>query len=650
MANGYGSSSNTSTPNGNTLVAPAGYHYMENGELMSDAEHFELYGARVISSFDLDLSDIASVGENRAFSIVGDLGAEFRLDIKDNTTGYHYNFVTNVFQAANTFLDVKLDKTEYSSNINFPAITGSDDQYDVFFYAKPGTVHASYNEVRFGDGSLDINGSTGSNSLMIQKVLYQYAALALTLSSMSHNSSVAGTAGTSAISIDRGKPKVSTAFSLTYTAATTAAYRVLKQPTEADVLAFVSPVIGAEPSFIQSEDVFPINSARAAFTGDDVNGAVTSGAIIRIDGTVSGNVIVGDKLQTGKLSGTTAQESDGVKVILTAAVAGIMAVGDQIRGNAFLDAEFITVAALDPDGDNDQEFSMSQEVQIDGDVELTFVGEVNRKVVIVRNLDPTSGTNSANKFTISEDIQFRDNVPLSFFTRLNYRWPITNFAHILQKGMTVLPATNITSGSVLGDYTVSTTTGVGTEAEATIISDFIPAISTLGNTPTIVKGEITVQPGEIVFDRQQQLALAGDTIRIGGYGETEILRIHGYELKFSDLKLELNTVTTTTTSAVTGSTSVPVTSRNGILDDVSTVSGIGINAALIDPTVDTGAGAVTGAGTLVLTAAQTLENGATLTFSGAGQTATITGNVEVIKSGSASQSVNFDVEKLLSIT
>jgi len=191
---------------------------------------------------------------------------------------------------------------------------------------------------------------------------------------------------------------------------------------------------------------------------------------------------------------------------------------------------------------------------------------------------------------------------------------------------------------------------VGTEAEATIISDFIPAISTLGNTPTIVKGEITVQPGEIVFDRQQQLALAGDTIRIGGYGETEILRIHGYELKFSDLKLELNTVTTTTTSAVTGSTSVPVTSRNGILDDVSTVSGIGINAALIDPTVDTGAGAVTGAGTLVLTAAQTLENGATLTFSGAGQTATITGNVEVIKSGSASQSVNFDVEKLLSIT
>ena len=66
--------------------------------------------------------------------------------------------------------------------------------------------------------------------------------------------------------------------------------------------------------------------------------------------------------------------------------------------------------------------------------------------------------------------------------------------------------------------------------------------------------------------------------------------------------------------------------------------------------VDTGAGAVTGAGTLVLTAAQTLEDGATLTFAGAGQTATITGNIQVVKAGSANQSITFDVEKLLSIT
>jgi hypothetical protein len=93
-----------------------------------------------------------------------------------------------------------------------------------------------------------------------------------------------------------------------------------------------------------------------------------------------------------------------------------------------------------------------------------------------------------------------------------------------------------------------------------------------------------------------------------------------------------------------------VASRNGILDDISTVSGIGINPSLADPTVDTGAGAVTGAGTLVLTAAQTLEDGATLTFANAGLVATITGNIHVLKAGTASQRLRFDIDNLLSIT
>ena len=119
---------------------------------------------------------------------------------------------------------------------------------------------------------------------------------------------------------------------------------------------------------------------------------------------------------------------------------------------------------------------------------------------------------------------------------------------------------------------------------------------------------------------------------------------------FTDLKLELTPITTTTTSAVSNSTSVPVASRNGILDSVSTVSGIGINPALANPTVSSGAGAVSGAGTIVLSAAQTLEDGITLTFSGAGQVATITGNVEVIKAGDADATIRFDMDRLLSIT
>ena len=87
-----------------------------------------------------------------------------------------------------------------------------------------------------------------------------------------------------------------------------------------------------------------------------------------------------------------------------------------------------------------------------------------------------------------------------------------------------------------------------------------------------------------------------------------------------------------------------------ILDNVSTVSGIGIDPKVANPTVASGAGAVSGAGTIVLSAAQELESGITLDFAGAGQVATITGNIEVLKAGTANQSIYIDIEKLLSIT
>ena len=65
------------------------------------------------------------------------------------------------------------------------------------------------------------------------------------------------------------------------------------------------------------------------------------------------------------------------------------------------------------------------------------------------------------------------------------------------------------------------------------------------------------------------------------------------------------------------------------------------------PTVSSGASAA-GAGTVVLSTAQTLENGVTLTFPGAGKVATITGNIKVLKAGVADATLRFDVERLLS--
>ena len=233
---------------------------------------------------------------------------------------------------------------------------------------------------------------------------------------------------------------------------------------------------------------------------------------------------------------------------------------------------------------------------------------------------------------------------------MNYRWPINNYAHVIEAGNTVVADTNVVAGSTTAKYLDTTVVFPNTEKEKTYINYEFEAADTLGIKPVITNGEITTQAGAVIFNKQQPLALAGDTMKIGGSGRSNILRSFGYDIIFTDLAIALTPVVTTTTAAVNASTSVPVTSRNGILDDVSTVSGIGIAPGAVDPTVDTGAAAVTGAGTLVLTAAQTLEDGATLTFANAGLVATITGNAQVIKAGTANQTVRFDLDSLLTIT
>ena len=80
---------------------------------------------------------------------------------------------------------------------------------------------------------------------------------------------------------------------------------------------------------------------------------------------------------------------------------------------------------------------------------------------------------------------------------------------------------------------------------------------------------------------------------------------------------------------------------------MSRVGGIGINPALQNPLVTSGGGA-TGGGTWVVDAVQTLESGITLTVENTSRIATITGNIQIVKAGTASQTLRFDIEKLLS--
>ena len=222
-------------------------------------------------------------------------------------------------------------------------------------------------------------------------------------------------------------------------------------------------------------------------------------------------------------------------------------------------------------------------------------------------------------------------------------------------------ATNVTDGSFIANYessfeaeeeTSTPTDGPAPidaptdKVKATQYEVRLPGIKATGD-PTLTNGVLTSQSGEVIFNKQQADALKDDSVKFYAGGIGQISTLTGYDVKFSDLKVELTKVTTTVDGAVSNSTSVVVDERAGIRNTLSTVTGIGIDDSSAVPTVASGAGAVNGSGTIVLSAAQTLEDGITLTFGNTSRTATITGNIEVKKAGTGDLSLYFNVENFL---
>ena len=267
-----------------------------------------------------------------------------------------------------------------------------------------------------------------------------------------------------------------------------------------------------------------------------------------------------------------------------------------------------------------------------------------------------------------------------------YKWPIDNIIG-LKEGMQVARATNVTDGTSIKSYISEFETeyrpgetrvtrtepsrqrsiyesasrpspayGVETTSSRSIPSEiqrttyyevYEEALQPTGvvtftdNTPTNLAGNI-------VFSHKQADALKDDEIKIFCYGRENIKSLTNYDLKFTNLKVELTPVTTTVDGAVSNNTSVTVDERAGIRDgNFSTVTGIGIDTSSAIPTVASGAGAVQGTGALTLSAAQTLEDGITLTFGNTSRIATITGDIDIITAGLADETIRFDLEKFL---
>ena len=503
---------------------------------------------KTLHNFSISTSDFPQIGESRAFTVSGDVGAKFFIEVKNEDNRY-YNFDTKVFESGYRSLsNVVLTSGSYSGHITVPGVTDADE-YTVSLHVDfASTRHAKHKEVRRADGSYDTNLSTGSNSALLKRIIHQTLDKTITLSSYSPSGMAGSSVTTQALTGTRSLSIPVTPFSITATAAADKAFQIIKNPSEIDIMTFVSRVVGGTPSTIPGENIYP------TVTGTDtVNGAV-----------------------------------EGTKLVMDANVATKMSAGDRVTG---------------------------------------------------------TGIPSGSVVTVVETVTISDGITLSFSNQRNYSWPISSTVGI-KSGMKVL--------SDAGSNGFATGTVVKKYIDATI-NFKKTAIDNKGQIPTLTTNATTnvttvTQPGDVTFNNQALLSYAGVTTKIFGYGALHLKDMTGHDVVFSDLKISLTPIVTTTTAAVNNSTSVPVASRNGILDSASIVSGIGIDAGAVNPTVSSGAGAVTGAGTIVLSAAQTLEDGATLTFTGAGQVATITGNVAVNKIGNEDVTIRFDLDKVLSYT
>ena len=644
--------------------APVGYHYMPDGTLMSDAEHERLFNQppsvgvskeKIIRSFDLLTNDVVAGGESRGFNIIGDIGAGFTLEItNEDTPKKYYNFQTRAFQTTKTGLDETLTKTNYNGTIVFPKVT-DDDQYDIYLFAKAGTKHVDYAEVRFADGSLDINSSTGSNSLLLQKVIYQYLDVTVTIGTRSPTSAITiASATNSTITTSRNKHVGKTPFTITASVAADKEIKINRTLTGNDVVTYIDRTIGSAPVNINDEDLYPSVSDTDTVDGDF--SAATLNKIV-MDNNVASNIVVGDKvtvattLLTDTVDGTV---SSGVKVVMDNNVVTKMAVGDRITSSSssstqdrLFDKTVVTVAALNPDGDNVKEFSMSTAMAIADGATLTFTPKCNRELFTVAALNPDG--DNVKEFSVTgetDGLGILDGTTLSFSNRMNHRWPLDN-VHGLREGMKAI-ATNLLPGrgTNIARYEDTVTVFEGEVGEYTYVKNSAKAIDTLQAKPTMSKGIVTAQTGNITFEQQQKLVLAGDAIRVYGYGYSMIESLSSYDITFSDLEVTLDTITTTTTAAVNNSTTIPVAEQGSIMDDISIMSGIGVNPAVVNPIV-TNKAAATGAGNLTVSAAQTLESGVTLTFGGAGRVATIKGNIEINKVGNSSATFYFDLDKFL---
>ena len=581
------------------VKAPNGFHYMPSGKLMSDADHIAVHGyiEQKITSFNVDSRDILNEGETRSFYVSGDKEAIFSFEIYDNT-GKYYNFDTKTWSTEKAMLSKKKLNGTYAISVKFDALPDSSlKTYTINLFAETvyntKTIHADFGDFRNADNSININKTTGSNSSILTRIIYQDAIKTLKISCVA-------------------------------------------------------------PSLYDT-------------SADAINGATSSTNRIVIDGDATDPNVV--------------------------------QVGDKITTTGIASAVHALVTKVDPDGDNENEIEMSISDSATNDAAVTFTPAFNGmtphdadsdtgtqsisvssgnkiKTIFSISITPLTGrtfsvikTPTVNDLCAYTTVTFEsaalaiENEDVSSSTY--YRWPITNIAS-LGRGMALDSSRsrtggNTTSQTSISNYKTTTTKKEVIEGEyntyiksVTVDDISVGAVDAYGNDVTAVdrKGRITAQKGNIVFNKQQADALKSDTgVRIFAYGANNIETLTGVRVALSNVTISYQgdgttaATSTTTTSGVDNSTTIPLTEVGNISQGM-TISGVGINPAVANPVVSS-KNAISGAGNVIASAAQTLESGQTLFFEDGATTVTVRGNIEISNMAINNISLFFDVERFL---
>ena len=190
-------------------------------------------------------------------------------------------------------------------------------------------------------------------------------------------------------------------------------------------------------------------------------------------------------------------------------------------------------------------------------------------------------------------------------------------------------------------------TGLLVNMEVTTISGITLVKNASGGNPIITAIDGPTNTITIDVDQGEEISV-GTGFIFKGFGSEAIKAFYGAEFSISDFKVVISDVTTTTTSAVSSSTTVPVTSVDGLIHgDVVSAASIGINTSSTGtaPTISSIMGL-----DLTMSAAQTLEDGETITFTGSSRTATITGTVTLNSNGTKNFTTTFNLDKILTVS